>query len=121
MEIIRHNGQSVAVIDASEKIGSAQEMLDQIASAHYLSGSDAMVVYKESLGESFFDLKTGFAGEVLQKFSNYRMRLAIVGDFSVYRSKALRDFIYESNKGRLVFFKSSLEAALSALADVMNL
>lgn len=116
MEIVKKNGQSVAVIDASERIGSAQDMLDQMASAHYLNGSDAMVVYKESLGEGFFDLKTGFAGEVLQKFSNYRIRLAIVGDFGVYKSKALRDFIYECNKGNLVFFKHSLEEALSALA-----
>ncbi len=115
MEIVKRGGQIMAVVDASERIGSAQEMLDQMASAHYLSGSDAMVVYKESLGESFFDLKTGFAGEVLQKFSNYRIRLAIVGDFSVYKSKALRDFIYECNKGNLVFFKHSLEDALNAL------
>jgi len=115
LEFVNKNGQSVAIIDASETIGSAQDVLDLMASAQYLGSSGSMVVYKESLGEDFFDLRTGFAGEVLQKFSNYRVRLAIVGDFSVYKSKALRDFIYECNKGNLVFFKSSLEEALSAL------
>jgi hypothetical protein len=115
LEIVNKNGQSVAIIDASEKIGSTQAALDFMASAQYLAGSGSIVVYKESLGEDFFDLKTGFAGDVLQKFSNYRVKLAIVGDFSVYKSKALRDFIYECNKGNLVFFKTSLEEALEAL------
>ena len=40
------------------------------------------------------------AGEILQKFSNYRVRLAIVGDFTPYSSKSIKDFIYESNKKR---------------------
>jgi len=115
MKIVTKNGQNVAIIDASERISSPQAMLDLMASAQYLGSSGSMVVYKDSLGEDFFDLKTGFAGDVLQKFSNYRVRLAIVGDFSVYKSKALRDFIYECNKGNLVFFKSSFEEALNAL------
>jgi hypothetical protein len=37
------------------------------------------------LGADFFDLRTGLAGEVLQKFTNYRVRLAIViADAQVY-------------------------------------
>ena len=34
------------------------------------------------------------------------MKLAIIGDFSGYTSKPLRDFIYESNNGNQVFFVS---------------
>ena len=120
MNIKTIRNQNIVILNKDEKISTAQDILDIMASSQYQCNCIGMILYKESLEESFFDLKTGFAGEVLQKFSNYRMRLAIVGDFSVYKSKALRDFIYESNKGRLVFFKSSLEAALNALADVMN-
>ncbi|WP_083996437.1 DUF4180 domain-containing protein [Desulfosporosinus acididurans] len=54
--------------------------------------------------EDFFDLKTKLAGEILQKFVNYHVRIAIVGDFSGYKSKSLKDFIYESNNGKDVFF-----------------
>jgi len=97
------------------KIVSVQAMLDLMADANYQGGSSLMVIYQESLGDNFFDLSTGFAGELLQKFSNYRVRLAIVGDFSGYKSKALRDFIYECNQGNLVFFKNTLEEALAAL------
>lgn len=61
------------------------------------------------------DLKSGFAGEILQKFSNYRMKLAIIGDFSEIKSKSLRDFIRESNNRRTISFVSSIEEALFIL------
>lgn len=106
MNIITKNNKSIAVIDQTIKITSTQDILDLMASAQYLSDCIGMIIYKESLNEDFFDLKTGFAGNVLQKFSNYRMKLSIVGDFSGYTSKSLNDFIYECNKGNLISFKN---------------
>ncbi len=117
MEFITKNGRTVAVIDKTEKLHSVQDALDLMASARYLGDCDGMAVYKESLSEDFFDLKTRFAGDVLQKFSNYCFKFAVVGDFGAYGSKALRDFIYESNKGNLVFFKNSIDEAIDALTQ----
>ncbi|WP_246213132.1 DUF4180 domain-containing protein [Aminipila butyrica] len=74
-----------------------------------------MIIFHDSLDEHFFDLRTGFAGEVLQKFSNYNFKMAIVGDFSIYTSKSLQDFIYECNNGRLIFFKNNIESAMNSL------
>lgn len=54
--------------------------------------------------------------EILQKFINYQFKFAIVGDFSGYTSKPLKDFIYESNKGRDIFFVSSEEDAIEKLS-----
>lgn len=65
--------------------------------------------------EDFFILSTKIAGEILQKFILYNFKLAIVGDFSGYTSKPLKDFIYESNKGRDIFFVSSVEDAIERL------
>lgn len=62
----------------------------------------------------FFDLSTGVLGDVAQKCSNYRFRLAIVGDFDAYPSAALRAYIRESNRGGLVLFANTLDAALAA-------
>jgi hypothetical protein len=67
------------------------------------------------IDESFFDLKTGIAGEILQKVSNYQMKLAIVGDYSNYPSKSLRDFIYESNKANQVIFINNIQDAIDRL------
>jgi pimeloyl-ACP methyl ester carboxylesterase len=70
-----------------------------------------LAIPAERLGDDFFDLKTRIAGEILQKFVNYRLRVAIVGDISRYvtESRALRDFVYESNRGRHVWFVASLD------------
>ena len=115
MNVIIRNNRSIGVVDKEMRITDVQTMLDLMASAHYNSECMGVVLYKESLDESFFDLKTGFAGEILQKFANYNMKLAVIGDYSHYTSKSLRDFIYESNHGNLAFFKGSLDEALLAL------
>jgi hypothetical protein len=65
----------------------------------------------ERLGDDFFRLRTRIAGEIIQKFVTYGLRLAIVGDISrhVGESSALRDFVNESNRGDHVWFVASLE------------
>lgn len=75
-----------------------------------------IAVDKKLITEDFFILSTGLAGEVLQKFINYGGRIAIYGDFSQYTSKPLRDFIYESNKGKDVFFVATEAEAVAKLA-----
>ncbi len=92
--------------------------LDLIAAVSYETGCDRVILEKRAVAEAFFDLKTRLAGEILQKFINYRMKLAIVGDFSGYESKSLRDFLYESNQGKDVFFVPTLEDALGRLSRV---
>jgi len=89
---------------------TAQEALDLMVNVYY-SDIDRMILYEKNMTPTFFDLKTGLAGEILQKFSNYSMRLAIIGDFSGYQSKSLTDFMYESNRqGKISFVKSLSEA-----------
>jgi hypothetical protein len=55
---------------------------------------------------------TRFAGDILQKFSNYRVQLAIIGDFSEYQGETLKDFIYESNRAGEILFLNSVESAI---------
>ena len=103
-----------AELEIDDRMDSVQAALDLMATASY-QGCSALMVPKEALPETFFQLRTGFAGEVLQKFSNYRMKLAIIGDFSGYESRSLKDFVYECNKGKQVFFKGTREEAVEAL------
>ena len=81
----------------------------------YYQGFDKVIIHEKNITPDFFDLKNKMAGEILQKFSNYRVRLAIVGDFSKYAKKSLKEFIYESNKGKQVNFVSSVTEALNVL------
>ena len=57
------------------------------------------------------------AGEILQKFINYGGKIAIYGDFSHYTSKPLKDFIFESNKGKDVFFVATKEEAIQKISQ----
>lgn len=109
--------QNIAVVSSDEVlITNAQSALDLIATLRYDTGCDAVILNKSAVCAEFFDLKTGIAGEIMQKFVNYRMKLAIVGDFSAYTSRALKDFIRESNKGSHIFFLAEEQDAVLKLS-----
>ncbi len=115
MKIDNYDGNKVAIYEVDDvQLTSIDDALDLMATTKY-HDCDQFIVYKESLSDDFFDLKTRFAGEVLQKYMNYHMRIAIIGDFSVYKSKSLRDFIYECNKGSHIYFMPCMESAINAL------
>lgn len=112
MEIIETNKGRISVLnDNKVQISNAEIFLDIISS----SSSDTLVISKENLTESFFDLKTGIAGEILQKVSNYKTRLIVLGDFNQHKSKSLNDFILESNKMGRVVFTDDINKAIDLL------
>ena len=108
-EIAIVNSNTVCIFDG-------QSALDFMMSVYYETGSHSIIINKEAVVEDFFVLSTRIAGEVLQKFINYQFKLAIVGDFTGYTSKPLKDFMYESNNGRDFFFVSSKEEAMERLS-----
>ena len=115
MNHILHNidGEQIAEIKANgATIDSAQQFLEIIMNLPV----DRIVIHKENLDETFFDLRSGLAGEMLQKAVNYRIRLGVIGDYSGYESRSLRDFIYESNKSNKIVFVTTLDEALKKLS-----
>lgn len=118
-EIIQSKGITdiAHVLELNAPICDGQSVLDMLMTIAYENNAIRVILPKELLCESFFDLRTKVAGEVLQKVSNYRMKLAIVGDFSIYDSKALQDFIYECNTGHDVFFVKDLAEAIQRLRE----
>ena len=110
------NGIVCAVVVADTPvITDVQTALDLLMTAKYDIGTKNIVIDKKLIAEDFFILSTGLAGEILQKFINYGGRIAIYGDYSRYTSKPLKDFIYESNKGKDVFFVSTEEEAIDMM------
>ena len=110
-----NNTKIAEVISEVSIINNTEDGLDLLGNLYY-QGFDKIMIYQKNITPDFFDLKTGIAGEILQKFSTYRIRLAVIGDFSKYTSKSLKDFIYESNKGRHISFLSSKTEALEILS-----
>jgi ABC-type amino acid transport substrate-binding protein len=108
--VVERNGVPVLVVDgAGAPIGGDDDVLDLIGSA--FGRADTVAIPAERLDQRFFALRTGVAGEIMQKFVNYRLRLAIIGDISAHieGSTALRDLVRESNRGNHVWFLDDLD------------
>jgi hypothetical protein len=84
--------------------------------------ADVVVIPAERLGEEFFQLRTRIAGDITQKFANYRLLLVILGDISshVAASSALQDFVRETNGGGQLWFLSGPEELDTRLSSRSN-
>lgn len=118
-KFIEHNlGSSIAVEIVSDEvlINSEQDVLDLMANIGYLYDSRKIIMCKKNLCDEFFVLSSGIAGSVMQKFSNYRVQAAIIGDFND-TSKSLKAFIIECNRTRQVIFTADLNTALKEISQ----
>ena len=116
MKIELLKGKEIAIVSSNEKIiTDTQSALDLVMTVKYETGTNKIIMEKQNIADEFFVLSSGMAGEILQKFINYHIKIAIYGDYSKYTSKPLKDFIYESNKGKDVFFVSTLDEAVDML------
>ncbi len=118
IEYKKDNGIDVAVVSGEAPvIVDPQSALDLAMTVRYETGAERIAIDKSVVCEDFFILSTGMAGEILQKFTNYHVKMAVYGDYSRYTSKPLKDFIYESNHGKDFFFVSTKEEALQKLTE----
>ena len=114
----QESGPGIAVVTGEEKvITDTQSALDLAMTVKYETGAERIALDKKLVCEDFFILSPGAAGEILQKFINYHIKMAIYGDYSRYTSKPLHDFIYESNQGKDFFFVDTQEEAVRRLAE----
>jgi len=115
IEIIKVKGHTIALLKSdSLVINELQDAVDLLGESGFY-GAGKIIINEAHLTPEFFDLKTHLAGDILQKFSNYKVQLAIIGDFSKYSSKSLRDFIRESNRYRHINFAGTIEEAMERL------
>ena len=109
--------KDIAIVNSDEiVIKDTQTAIDFIMSVKYETNCSKIAINKKAIIEDFFILSTGIAGEILQKFINYQIKFAIIGDYSKYTSKPLKDFIYESNKGKDIFFVANENEAIQMLS-----
>ncbi len=118
IETVKNGNLLVAVVTSDRPvITDTQSALDLAMTVKYGTGCTNIAINKSAIVDDFFVLSTRLAGEILQKFTNYGVRLAIFGDFSRYTSKPLHDFIYESNKGKSFYFQPDLSSAIDKLCS----
>ncbi|MBP7875831.1 DUF4180 domain-containing protein [Candidatus Woesebacteria bacterium] len=95
----------IYIVSDQVLITKEQDILDLIGETEFLD----LVLHDYNFAPETFDLSSKILGDFLQKATNYRVRLAVIGDFSKYSSKILPDFIRESNRSKNYLFVTTLE------------
>ncbi|HAL07266.1 MAG TPA: DUF4180 domain-containing protein [Brevundimonas sp.] len=112
MRVETWNGSSVAVCETEGPLLVTPDDINDFLSLALETNADWLALPVGRLSEDFFRLSTRLAGETAQKFVNYRVGLAIIGDIAshIAASDALADYVRESNRGRAVWFAPDLSA-----------
>lgn len=115
LRIVEVKSHKIAEIESEQiVIHNTQDALDIMGNSSY-QGASSLIIREVHLTPEFFDLKSGVAGDILLKFSNYRIQLAIIGKFTKYESKSLNALISESNRGNQIFFVPDRAAAIAKI------
>jgi len=120
-ELQQWNDEAVLCLsEDGPRIASEQDALDHLIGEALGHGATMVAVPVNRLDGAFFALRTGLAGSIAQKITNYRLKLAVVGDISAHldASSALRDWVRESSKRNTIRFVPTL-ADLAADARPM--
>lgn len=98
-------------------LGSEQDAVDLIGLA-FSEEANVVVVPADRVVPDFYTLSTRILGDVVRKFQQYRIRLAVVGDITKYTasSEAFRAYVHETNKGRDIWFLQTEEELSAKLA-----
>lgn len=103
---------TIAVYPPEAPVLAVEAQCLDVIGALYGSGADLVVFEVGQLAPAFFELRTGLAGAILQKFQNYGLRVAILGDIAAYTaaSPALADFVRETTRRGEVLFLADADA-----------
>ncbi len=88
----------VTCVPNGARLNSEADALDAVAACGEFE-TNRLIIPGESLSESFYDLKTGLAGAVLLKFSNYRIKVAVVARAEQIGHGRFYEFVLETNRG----------------------
>ena len=112
---------TVTYLDADGPLISTPGETSDLVGNAWADDANLIAIPVSRLDPEFFRLKSLLAGEILQKLVNYRLQLAVLGDIDDYRagSEALRDFVWESNRGTHVWFVDDGAALEKRLEGVL--
>ncbi|MDF2511112.1 MAG: putative transcriptional regulator [Herbinix sp.] len=92
------NKKYIELNSAVEPLCKEEDALDLIALCWEHETSEIML-HSEALSQDFFNLKTKFAGNFIQKFINYNIKVAAVFPQEMVQKGRFREMALETNKG----------------------
>jgi len=114
-ETIEVKGKTIIVVRGDEPISQKAHANDLVSLAFEYESS-LVLMDEGALGVEFLDLRTGVAGEVLQKFVNYNLTGAAVLPAEVAQSGRFGELMLEMNRGDTFRSFSTFEEAAQWLA-----
>ena len=118
--VIDSNSYRLFVVGSTgPRLGRPDDAVDLMSRA-WEQKADVVVVPVERFVPEFFVLRSLLAGEFTQKFVNYGVRLAILGDISAKTGErtALADFVRECNRGTSILFVPDVDTLLAKLSKL---
>lgn len=104
------NKKYINIDSIDKKISTQQDVLD-VVSICFENNINTLLLSSKIFSKDFFNLKTGLAGTVLQKFINYSIKFAIVLDSEEKLNDRFREMMMEANNGReFRMFKNNIDA-----------
>lgn len=101
-------GRVVVASDSGIAIRSSNDISDSVGAC---LGAAGLILTEGDLSRAFFDLSSGLAGELFQKFVNYNLRAAIVVPNPEAYGERFKDLAYEHSTHTLIrFFRSRDDA-----------
>ena len=90
-------------------IGDEQDAVDLIALCGE-ENTNRLILFADNVSQEFFELKTRLAGAIFQKFSNYRVKCALVIP-PVLDKGRFHEMLIEVNRQQSIHFFTKLEDA----------
>jgi len=98
------------IVIASDR-GISIRCRDDISDAVGASLGRGLILTEADLGPDFFDLRTGLAGELIQKFVNYRVRVAMIVPMPDAHGERFAELAHEHSAHPTVRFVRTLDEA----------
>ncbi len=88
----------IELMSAAEPLRTENDALDLIALG-WEQGTQAIMIHNTALSEDFFKLKTKTAGDIIQKFTNYSMKVAAIVPREIMQQGRFKEMAAETNNG----------------------
>ncbi|MFI8706016.1 DUF4180 domain-containing protein [Bacillus sp. NPDC077411] len=94
----KNNKKYIECVSVRRQICSEKDVLDFVG---ICAENDVytLIFYVDAFSEDFFNLKTGLAGMMLQKFINYHIKVAVILENEEKLNNRFKEMIMEANKG----------------------
>jgi Domain of unknown function (DUF4180) len=105
---MNHEARVVIASEVNLSIRSIHDVSDVLGAVY---GADGLLLTESDLSSEFFDLRSGIAGELFQKFTNYQIHLAlVVNNLEVYGER-FGELAFEHKNHKLIRFFDVAETA----------